>query len=504
LELRAHRATQAAYQQIGIKAESVGLSEYDLAHVDTLLSPTPVPTFFSTALQGTTGFFSSGWPVAYLIATVICGIGALIGAFTYVSQPVQVAIQSQVVSRDHIAPEPQTEFVGQITGMLDCRWADISTKPASSHVVMGQRIELASGLMELTYITGAKVILQGPVKYKVESRNGGFLSVGRLTGKAEVEKARGFAVRTPTAVVTDLGTEFGVKIDEQGRTVSRVFEGRVSFRRLGDGKDQQPPLVLQAGQTAQCGLKEEVSVSNASGGSERFVRTIPAHPTDQTRIVEWFDGNKLGTAFEQMPPNRYVFDRGAAIYRQPLDTAGKQSRGYIRTLATDFCDRDFTFEATFDVRPSATYKPDGTHFVFVGIGDGVPNRGFYDEVATGLALVFLVDDGQLFVQLQSPDATIANPKNTRVAPLAAAGILQPGKHRVRVTKFGDKIRFTFDADYDGRFSADFHGRDIDLRTVAPLLNATNSRLFVGTGYCDTMSVRFEEITIVYSDARHTR
>ena len=46
-------------------------------------------------------------------------------------------------------------------------------------------IALASGLMEITYDTGAKVILQGPVTYEVESANGGFLSVGKLTARLE-------------------------------------------------------------------------------------------------------------------------------------------------------------------------------------------------------------------------------------------------------------------------------------------------------------------------------
>ena len=37
--------------------------------------------------------------------------------------------------------------------------------------------------MEITYHTGAKVILQGPVTYEVESAAGGFLSVGKLTAR---------------------------------------------------------------------------------------------------------------------------------------------------------------------------------------------------------------------------------------------------------------------------------------------------------------------------------
>ena len=53
-----------------------------------------------------------------------------------------------------------------------------------SLVALGDTFALASGLMEITYDTGAKVILQGPVTYEVEA-NGGYLAVGKLTGKLE-------------------------------------------------------------------------------------------------------------------------------------------------------------------------------------------------------------------------------------------------------------------------------------------------------------------------------
>ena len=72
--------------------------------------------------------------------------------------------------------EPKA-YVGRITGMVDCKIGD-------SRVSLGQKLDLASGLMEITYNTGAKVILQGPVTYEVES-NGGYLAVGKLTGKLE-------------------------------------------------------------------------------------------------------------------------------------------------------------------------------------------------------------------------------------------------------------------------------------------------------------------------------
>ena len=69
--------------------------------------------------------------------------------------------------------------------------------------------------MEITYDTGAKVILQGPVTYEVESPAGGFLSVGKLT--ARVEGSTKYGVRsTQTA---DSG-QWPVASDNQQSTIN--------------------------------------------------------------------------------------------------------------------------------------------------------------------------------------------------------------------------------------------------------------------------------------------
>ena len=177
----------------------------------------PAPTFLSATIPSTVGFFSSGWPVAYLIATVIFGIGLVVGGVVRVSQPVQIVEQTQPVAKVKSVSEPKTEFVGRITGMVDCQWAQgsgfrgqgtgavnlpspsgrraggegggESDSPLSTlHsplIRLGDTFALRSGLMEITYDTGAKVILQGPVKYEVEAKNGGFMTVGKLTARVE-------------------------------------------------------------------------------------------------------------------------------------------------------------------------------------------------------------------------------------------------------------------------------------------------------------------------------
>ena len=234
--------------------------------------PPPCPIFVANTVHGTTGYFSSGWPVAYLVATVIFGIGLLVGAFTYVSRHEQVADNSPPIAAERrLESQPKMEFVGRITGMVDCQWEEgargegrgtgdgnlqsLIPNPQSL-VSLGDKFALASGLMEITYDTGAKVILQGPVTYEVESAAGGYLSLGKLTARVEKKSGRAregeseirnpksliplsliphpfFSVRTPTATVTDLGTEFGVEVDKQGHTTSHVFRGSVRLQLLG-------------------------------------------------------------------------------------------------------------------------------------------------------------------------------------------------------------------------------------------------------------------------------
>ena len=66
LELRAHRATHAVFEQIGIKPSVAGSSELDVVKVEAPTSP--APAFLPAALHGATNYFPRGWPVAYLLA----------------------------------------------------------------------------------------------------------------------------------------------------------------------------------------------------------------------------------------------------------------------------------------------------------------------------------------------------------------------------------------------------------------------------------------------------
>ena len=265
-----------------------------------------LPSMSSVAVPAATfnsafGYLATGWPIAYLIATVVVGIGIAVAAITYVSEPAQVVQPSGIVPSNR---SPLPCVVGRITGMADCHWAGLGgrvqglgfgrdsgendpkdlkseTRKLKSPVLLGDRLSIQSGLLEITYDTGAKVILQGPVIYDVESTNGGFLPVGKLTGRVETEAGRGFCVRTPTAMVTDLGTEFGVEVDVQGRTTSRVFRGRVELRTISANKKATfDARILNAEESARVESSGDPTI-----GNRVIVLTPAATPTDFVRSI---------------------------------------------------------------------------------------------------------------------------------------------------------------------------------------------------------------------------
>ena len=241
--------------------------------------------------------------------------------------------------------------------MVDCKWN------GGSRVSLGQKCELASGLMEITYDTGAKVILQGPVTYEVEA-NGGYLAVGKLTGKLEKKTSdpqsltpNPFRIRTPTATVTDLGTEFGVEVDETGSVSTYVFAGAVRIAQ----KDGRAVHIAHAGDAVQVAAGEIRRVSTAET-SKHFVRTIGEQSLNLSFHDDFTGGPSrrwISTYFADFSHNSAMFTDKTAPYR-----------GYLRTLYSQYGTRDFV----------ATVKltnGDGLWgAAFFGIGDGTRGGEF--------------------------------------------------------------------------------------------------------------------------------
>ncbi|MBN1393414.1 MAG: NPCBM/NEW2 domain-containing protein [Pirellulales bacterium] len=257
--------------------------------------------------------FVGGPAFSYMVATVVLCL-MLLGAWAYKINYDRNIFTADSRSSTIAGPSDQSElvFVGRVTGMKDCRWAVPDTRTCiGASATLGREYSLASGMMEITYQSGARVILEGPCSYKVESSAGGFLAMGKLTANIRGQRSEAggqrpkvgnqkspnpqslipnpFVVRTPTAVVTDLGTEFGVEVAENGDTISHVFEGKIVVKAGIRDSDKRPATAATRDYERQLAAGESVRVSRVRAGTHHNLTTKElvrfTHPTTPPKFV---------------------------------------------------------------------------------------------------------------------------------------------------------------------------------------------------------------------------
>ncbi len=316
MELQANDAIKNAFGKNTFDTEVPDVSDAEIP-IDGTTPLVSVPAasqgFISSTLHGTIGFFSQELPFSLLIGTVLTGLGLWFASMIYVSSPDKIARDSSSLP-SKTTFDPTLKVVGKITGMVDCKWADPNTETFNgANVLLGRKYVLASGLMEITYDTGAKVILQGPVAYEVEA-NGGYLSLGKLTGKLEKKVASGqwsvpseanpksqinksqisnpqspipnpFCIRTPNAVVTDLGTEFGVEVQGNGAFEVHVLSGQVDLTALGGASRMR--LVAESEKSAARLEPGSQQILTLPAAADHFVRVIPQSTARRDVVVDW-------------------------------------------------------------------------------------------------------------------------------------------------------------------------------------------------------------------------
>jgi len=121
-----------------------------------------------------------------------------------------------------------------------------------------------------------------------------------------------FAVRTPTAIVTDLGTEFGVEVLPSGDTEAHVLVGSVRFTKTGSSGIKSEEQVLHAGHAARCDSRQS-HISAAKTDLKRFTRFMPTSPEGYAAMVL----SMRPVAYYRMEPPADANDRNTVF-----DSAG--------------------------------------------------------------------------------------------------------------------------------------------------------------------------------------
>ncbi len=129
-------------------------------------------------------------------------------------------------------------FVARLAA-ADCQWVDPEAALGEGALLSaGQKLELASGRVEIVFQSGAEVTLHGPAIFEIQSANSSFLTIGRLSARAATPESHGFTVHSRTAATVDLGTEFNIVASDDGHSQIGVVEGAVEVQ-LANGRERR-------------------------------------------------------------------------------------------------------------------------------------------------------------------------------------------------------------------------------------------------------------------------
>jgi hypothetical protein len=306
----------------------------------------------------------------------------------------------------------------------------------------GSKLLLTRGEIELRFASGVRGVIEGPAEVTLRRKDLLDLSHGKVWFHVPPE-AKGFQVRTPQLVLTDLGTAFGMISEKDQADEVHVLEGRVEVHHR-EGLRKQ--LQLKAG---------EARKADASG---RW-REIPLRPRD---------------FLEQLPVR---MKRPVRINDSAHFTSSPENQ-MVKKMVYGFSSE--TALAGFD--PSTSDK------LVVSLSH---ERGSITEVTYGgvrMALAATASDGDLqstsIYHLDAPGS--ASDLVIRFGGEAANGVggsvlavsnTLPGGPESVVTSRSDQLRLS--TDITGSLIVASHAAAEEQGLAAPWSPATMKRLFAG-------------------------
>ncbi len=196
--------------------------------------------------------------VGPLAAAAVLMLGLWLGHFIAGRQPL-------------LAVDDDPDSVARLSGAKDCVWVKSAPQPGDE-LARGRRLELRSGFAEVTFDSGAQLVLEGPAT--LDLRSEWEAEIQRGTVKANVpQEAVGFRVTHPTVEVVDLGTEFSVTAAEDGTAEVFVIKGAVEVQPRATSGPQVKSVLheKQARRFAKAGPSE---VHDRDEKFEKLVRKV--------------------------------------------------------------------------------------------------------------------------------------------------------------------------------------------------------------------------------------
>ncbi len=203
----------------------------------------------------------AGWGVAAVAATLLLRVMLW-------PSPEPVAHRPVIASYS----EPPA-YVATLAQMAEAQWDEGHAALAEGSRLLPGPLKLESGLARIHFDSGIDLLVEAPAELRLETGKAAALVSGRVVFQAEAAAAP-FLLRTPTSLLVDTGTEYGVEVGPQ-REELHVFSGEVQ-REAASTKSMRKPELVAAGEARQFASAE--AGKPLALAPDRFVRSLPIPP----------------------------------------------------------------------------------------------------------------------------------------------------------------------------------------------------------------------------------
>ena len=229
---------------------------------------------------------------ALLIVSVGIGAFSLLNSQRTVQQPVARGVAG-MDSRPNKEDAHDDGVFAVVTRTLEPRWTRAEEAVRPGQELAKRWVKLLAGVVQFEFRNGACVTLQGPAEFRLVSPSECFVQSGRLTVLAPPGAAN-FTVHSPFSKVIDLGTEFGMVVNDSGELDVHVLDGQVEVTLEGDadGAVVREKLSEQQAATIRAGRRQLEDIPFDEGGFES-IRAATLWRTQPLRLQ--FDcGSRAG------------------------------------------------------------------------------------------------------------------------------------------------------------------------------------------------------------------
>jgi hypothetical protein len=195
----------------------------------------------------------------------------------------------------HRAHGPAT---GRLIGAYEAQWR--GSRPRPGEPLYTGPYDLREGVAKMELGEGTSLLLEAPCQIKLTSVGEVTLRNGRLVVVVS-SQAKDFRVRTLTALITDLGTEFGVIAHPDESTEVNVLKGRISVALDPNRSARPTSLVVNEGQATIVDATGRTIRGGLAARADLFLLQLPpssqpASPSERLNLADIVGGgNGHGT-----------------------------------------------------------------------------------------------------------------------------------------------------------------------------------------------------------------